>query len=336
VEVAGAAWLADAKASGLERSTLVQYDQHFTLHIDPFLGGIKLADITAPVVKEFQKRLQKEGRSPSMIRKVLVSLGGIFANAIESGQAMKNPVRELRRLRRKKEGKSEARQKRKLKIGVDIPTPEELGAILHHCPPRWRAFLHTAAFTGMRASELRGLRWQDVTVKQGHGGEIHVTQRADRYKNFGAPKSEAGERRVPFGQHVANTLGAWHRELWQMKATYAEKNGRAWEGDLVFPVDGGGVGNHANIIRASLKPACIAAGIVDKNGKPKYTGLHVLRHFYASWLIYRGKPAKVVQERLGHSSITVTFDTYGHLFPNIDDVDEISAAENAIMRNKRA
>jgi integrase len=72
--------------------------------------------------------------------------------------------------------------------------------------------------------------------------------------------------------------------------------------------------------------------------KPKYTGLHAFRHFFASWCINRKAdgglelPAKVVQERLGHaSSVTMTFDRYGHLFPRGDDTAELAAAEKALL-----
>jgi integrase len=71
--------------------------------------------------------------------------------------------------------------------------------------------------------------------------------------------------------------------------------------------------------------------------QPKYTGLHALRHFYASWCINRREdgglelPPKVVQHRLGHSSIMVTMDTYGHLFPRTDDGSELAAAETALL-----
>jgi integrase len=67
-------------------------------------------------------------------------------------------------------------------------------------------------------------------------------------------------------------------------------------------------------------------------GEAKYTGLHSLRHFYASWLINRKKdgglklPAKSVQARMGHSSIVMTMDTYGHLFPGSDDRSELAEA----------
>jgi integrase len=81
----------------------------------------------------------------------------------------------------------------------------------------------------------------------------------------------------------------------------------------------------------------IVAGIVAKDGKAKYPGLHSLRHFYASWCINRRVdgglelPLKVVQARLGHASIQMTADTYGHLFPRGDDGAELAAAERAFL-----
>jgi integrase len=72
--------------------------------------------------------------------------------------------------------------------------------------------------------------------------------------------------------------------------------------------------------------------------RAKYTGLHALRHFYASWCINRKVdgglelPAKVVQHRLGHSSITVTLNTYSHLFPRGDDTAELAQAGKAFFR----
>jgi integrase len=102
-----------------------------------------------------------------------------------------------------------------------------------------------------------------------------------------------------------------------------------------------------------LIPTMIAAGITkpvldekgiakrDADDKPvvvaKYTGLHSLRHFFASWCINRKAdgglelPAKVVQERLGHSSIVMTMDGYGHLFPRGDDSAELAAAEKVLL-----
>ncbi len=188
-------------------------------------------------------------------------------------------------------------------------------SLLAHAPERWRSFLLTAVFTGLRASELRGLRWADVNLK---AHEIHITQRADRFNAIGKPKSAAGERTVPFGAIVSNTLKEW--KLACKKSDL----------DLVFCTSSGQPLEHSNALKASLLAAQVKAGILVA-GKPKYTGLHVLRHFYTSWCIDRGVQPKVVQERLGHSSITMTCDRYGHLFPRGDDSAELDAAERTLI-----
>jgi hypothetical protein len=134
--------------------------------------------------------------------------------------------------------------------------------------------LLTAVVTGLRASELRGLRWEDVDLIR---HEVHVRRRADRYDQIGAPKSEAGERTVPLDALVTNVL----REL---KLASKAKDG------LVFPNAAGKVARLANIVAVGLKPAMIAAGvtvperdgegnpIVGADGRPvlraKYSGLH--------------------------------------------------------------
>ena len=80
---------------------------------------------------------------------------------------------------------------------------------------------------------------------------------------------------------------------------------------------------------------------MDGNGQAKYPGLHALRHFYASYCINRRKdgglelPIKTVQERMGHASITITSDVYGHLFPRTDDGKEMAEAERSSLRSTR-
>jgi hypothetical protein len=91
------------------------------------------------------------------------------------------------------------------------------------------------------------------------------------------------------------------------------------------PQRAGNIENHQNILNRGFFPAQVAAGIVTKDGKAKYTGLHALRHFYASWCINRKQdgglelPLKNVQERLGHATLALTSDRYGHLFKRGDD-----------------
>lgn len=117
--------------------------------------------------------------------------------------------------------------------------------------------------------------------------------------------------------------------------------------DFVFANPDGDSRSHANVVLKGLQPAMIKAGVVVDTGKKdakgnaivkaKYTGLHALRHFYASWLINRkedgglGLPPKMVQERLGHASIVMTMDVYGHLFPRLDDGNELADAASALL-----
>ena len=120
-----------------------------------------------------------------MVRRVLGTLGRILADAQEYGGVSHNVVRDLRQKREsRRDRQTERRHGGKLKIGVDIPSPDEVRQLLAHAAPRWRPLIATAVFTGLRASELRGLRWQDVDLKR---GEVHVRQRADRYNKIGAP-----------------------------------------------------------------------------------------------------------------------------------------------------
>jgi integrase len=282
---------------------------------------VKLAQLTAPLVRTFEDRLRQD-RSPAMVRKVLRSLGAILADAQERGLVAQNVVHGLRHRRRGRERRAERRQNGRLKIGVDIPTPDEIKAIVAHLDGPRRPLLLTAIFAGLRASELRGLRWQDIDLKR---GELHVRQRADRYGKVGRPKSEAGERTVPLPPMVVSVL----REH-KLACPYGELG-------LAFPNSRGSFDHRITIVERAFKPAQVAAGVVDRHGAAKYKGLHSLRHFYASWCINRRVdgglelPLKMVQARLGHASIQMTADRYGHLFPSGDDGAELAMAERAFF-----
>ncbi|MDW9537148.1 tyrosine-type recombinase/integrase [Sinorhizobium meliloti] len=345
IEEAGKLWIASARAAGLERATIEDYERHLRMHIVPFIGASKLPSLSIAKIRAFEDQLREAGRSAAMIKKVLVSLGSLLADAQERGLVARNVVRDMKGRRGSGEKRQEKRQKGRLKAGVDIPTREEVKALVGALAGRWRPLILTATFCGLRASELRGLRWQDVDMEK---REIRVHQRADRYNDIGRPKSISGERILPAPPMVINAL----RE-WKLACPKRDSGKRGDDGekimvlDLVFPNGTGKVEQLNNILRRGLHPAWVAAGVaidsgeVDKNGKPvlapKYTGMHALRHFYASWCINRRKdgglelPPKVVQERLGHSSIMMTMDVYGHLFPRSDDGDEMAEAERAFL-----
>ena len=312
VKEAAEDWIKSVALEGREVSTLAQYRQH-AVHINSRIGNVKLAQLTAPGINKFRDDLLRS-MSRAMARKILSSLKSLLRHAQGRGNVAQNVALAVKI-------NANLRDKKKLEVGVDIPTSEEIKAIIA-AAGKSRPLLLTAIFAGLRSSELRGLRWSDVDFKK---GELNVRQRADRYGVIGNPKSKAGHRAVPLPSQVVQALREW--KLQCPKGT-----------GLVFPaVSGDGVALHNNTVRA-FTVAVSAAGITTKDGAPKYTGLHALRHFYASWCINPenrdglGLPPKVVQQRLGHSSIMMTMDVYGHLFAeNADAHSRLTEAAGALL-----
>ena len=304
-------WIAHCRAEGLEHGTIVQRRQHLELHIAPFLGRELLATLTTPRVHQFIDDLRDAGRSPAMRRKVLTNLKTILSYAQSKGLVAQNIARGVRL-------KADARNTTEpLREGHDFPSRAELKALIDHAPPRWRPFIVTAVFTGMRASELRGLRWTDFDLDR---GVIHVRQRADNWRNLGAPKSAAGKRDIPLTPLVLNTLRSWRPTC------------PSGELGLVFPNGAGKIESHANLRNRVFIPLQIAAGVVTHTGEAKY-GLHALRHAAASLFIaHLGWTPKRVQAVMGHASITMTFDRYGHLFADADgDREAMKKLEFAVL-----
>jgi len=178
-----------------------------------------------------------------MIRKIVTTLGNMLADMQERGLVAVNAVRGLKKTRKRgKKQQAEARERGKLKVGVDIPAPKEITAIIAKLSDRWRPLLLTAIFTGLRASELRGLRWKSVNLK---GAKLDVTERADRFLDIGKPKSAAGERTVPLPPMLVNTLRE-HRLKTKFKA----------DDDFVFPTNKGHAQHYANILHLILASIC--------------------------------------------------------------------------------
>jgi integrase len=309
VAEAAEGWIKRVEADARERTTVRQYRQHINLHIAPRIGRIKLAHLTPARVEAFRDDLLANLSRP-LARKVLTSLKSLLKVAKHAHVAADVSI-----------GRGK-RGERKLEAGVDIPTSDEIKRLLHAAAEakiRPRTLLITVISTGLRASELRGLRWRDVDLKH---GELHVRQRADRYNEIGLPKSDSSVRTIDLGPRVLAAL-----KEWKLACPKSDDG-------LVFPTAEGKIEHHANMLR-SLGPLMIAAGVVDKDSEPKYA-LHAFRHYFASWCINRktagGRelPPKNVQTLLGHASIVMTLDRYGHLFPRGDDRAELAAAESAL------
>jgi integrase len=288
-------WLERTEIDGLERSTCRGYRQHVDLHIIPALGTVKLSRLTAPRVDEFKYGLLQRLSRP-LTAKVMGSLRRALADAMRRGLVAQNVAREVAI---KIAGRD--------KPSIEIPSKDEVRLLVANACPRFRPLLLTALFAGLRASELRGLTWQNVDLD---AGIIRVRQRADRWNTMGDPKSKAGRRDITMPPILVNAL----RE-WRLACPKGELG-------LVFPNGAGQVERLEHIRSRYFVPLQVRCGLTRENGdraqQPRYA-FHALRHWYASFLIDQGLPPKRIQTAMGHSSIQMTFDRYGHLFPAPED-----------------
>ncbi|MHC6150550.1 tyrosine-type recombinase/integrase [Bradyrhizobium elkanii] len=339
VKEAAALWIKRCNEKGLEPMTVKGYEEHVDLHIVPFIGAKKLAEITVPAVNAFADQLRSAGRSAEMIKRVVRSLGGIFKEARRRGLSNAAPTVGLELDLPDREDPRPV-----------IPAKAELSAIIAGATAkggRARSYFLTSIFCGPRPSEMRGLRWVDVDFD---ARQININQRADASHRIGKLKSKAAYRAIPCPPIVLNALREW--KLVCPKRDTGKKDAAGQSVmmlDLVFPNGLGKVESHANLLDRDFGPIQVAAGVSmevqakDEAGKPvvdaagapimaavgKY-GLHSLRHACASLWIESGYNPKQIQRLMGHSSIKVTFDVYGHLFAD-PDADQ-KAAENVQVR----
>jgi integrase len=290
VEEAFILWL-EAGRADWERGTLEQRRGHLLHHVAPLLGKVRLAELTLPRINKFIADLRSTDRSRIVAQKVLANLKTAISYAQGQGLVAQNVARAA-----KVKASTRTLSAGPLRPGVDIPSKAELAALLEHASDRWRALITVLIFTGMRASEIRGLMWKNVDLA---AGVLHVRQRVDAWGQAGPPKSRAGSRDIPLPPMVVNAL------------RQARAPGARW----VFANRAGKPYSRQNLQERVLDPLQVAAGVVDAHGKAKYS-FHAFRHSAASLFIELGWSPKRLQTVLGHASIKMTFDRYGHLFPD--------------------
>ena len=318
-------WIKRGQREKLETSTLAAYGQHVRLHIVPLCGDRKLSQITRAMAEAWRDQLVEKLSRPMAMR-VLRSLAAIVNEAQRRGYVAQNVIAAVKVRRAKRD-----------KPKVVIPTKGELKAILEAAKASSEPMAHPLAliviFAGLRASELRGLTWRAVDLK---AGTVTVDQRADLKNIIGPPKSEAGYRTIPLPASAITAL-----KKWKLACPTTDDG-------LVFPSIAKRVMSHQYMNGKIMAAIQIAAGVattamnqngqtvLDKRGQPvmepRYS-LHDFRHAAASlWIEQRVNP-KRIQKWMGHSSIQVTFDTYGHLFDQADQDGAVAAAIERELSN---
>jgi len=306
IKQASELWLQRCEADELEAGTIRNYRQILNAYVLPHLGKIRLSRLTMPNVEAFKNALQKT-HSKGVAGKGLVALKGLLTNAQKLGLVSQNVARNVG-------VKMAARHQGRVKIPEKAQIRALLAAMNEAWSPTtpWRALFITSLFTGARPGELRGLTWEHVDLAR---GVIEIRQRADYQNKMGSPKSKAGTRNVPLAPMVVNAL-----KTWKLACPKTEAD------DLVFPSESGGVISQSSSWENWGK-LLVAAGL-----SPKEYRHYDLRHAAASLLIEEGMNLKKVSSIMGHSKVTFTLDTYGHLFESLEsDQEAMSSIERRLL-----
>jgi integrase len=279
-------WLAAAKAQVIRTrsgepykpSALRAYEQVLRARMMPKLGHMRLSSVTRNTIQDLVDQLVAEGLAPSTVRNSVLPLRAIYRRALARSEVLVNPTLGLSL------PATRGRRER-------IARPAEAHALVKALPDHDQALWATALYAGLRRGELQGLRWADVDFE---AGVMRVERGWDERMGPIAPKSRAGRRRVPLSKPLRAYLAA-HRLLHKVGPE-----------DLVF-----GRGGRSFCPEALVRRARAAW----KEQQLDPIGLHECRHTYAAFMIAAGVNAKALSSYMGHSSITVTLDRYGHLMP---------------------
>ena len=284
---AATAWLEGARQGSIRNrsgdrykpSTLRGYERALRLRVLPVLGDRRLSDIGHLDVQDFVDALLAEGADPSTIRNTLDPLRSIYRRAVSREQVALNPTERL------DIPASRGRRDR-------IASPAEAARLLAALPDEDRPLWTTAMYAGLRRSELRGLRWSDVDLAE---GVIRVERAWDDEEGEIEGKTRAARRTVPIVSELRKALAEHGLRTGRVGAT------------LVF----GTTPTHPfepSTVRRRALAAWRGAGL-------EAIGFHECRHTFASLMIAAGVNAKSLCAYMGHASVTITYDRYGHLMP---------------------
>ena len=258
-------------------SAIRTYEHALNEVLLPEIGGMKLSELNRPQLQRLVDRLVDRGMSAGLVRNTVIPLRVLCRRALVRGEITTNPTAGLEL--------PVARGRRDR-----IASPAETARLLEALPRTDRPVWAAAMYAGLRAGELQALRWEDVDLAR---GVLRIRRSWDQYEGLIEPKSRAGRRVVPILKRLRAHLED-NRQL-------LTPNGFVFGREPERPCD-------RSVILGRAKRTWRAAGLEP-------IGLHECRHTFASLMIAAGVNLKALQVFMGHASITITLDLYGHLMP---------------------
>jgi len=296
-------WHRTYAATNLRARTAASYLSEIDTHLIPRLGAVPLQKLTPQHLEDYKERALKEGRvdgkgglSPTTVRYHLNILGKALKQAARLGYVSRNIAQVVDRPRVR-------RSVVKTMALDDIPRFLEAAR-----STVYYQLFYTALWTGMRLSELLGLRWCDVNLNLGYLSVVQAFYKHGSVCEMGEPKSKYSRRRITMPQSLVDVLTDYRLE----QESQGIMLGRTLvETDLVFSHPGGKPMDPSTVSHAFIR-------IIRQAGLPRIR-FHDLRHSHASLLLQAGVHPKVVSERLGHASVAFTLDIYSHVVPGIQE-----------------
>ena len=282
-------WLRDAAKPRVRETTLANYERVIKNYIKPHLGGVPLAKLTAFQIHGMYSCLERDGKSAETIRLVHAVLHRALKQAVRWRLIPFNMGADVDR-------------PKAAKADISPLSAEQVNTLLKAARGDRQEALYVLAVTaGMRLGELFGLQWSDLDLTAGAVMVQHSLQELNGKLALAEPKTARGRRRIELPQMAVDALNRHRKRM--LKEGLASV---AW----VFPNASGGPWRRSHFHFGEFKPLLKRAKLPDIR-------FHDLRHTSATLLLSQGVHPKVVQERLGHSQISVTLDTYSHVLPTM-------------------
>ncbi|MGD0984480.1 MAG: tyrosine-type recombinase/integrase [Acidimicrobiales bacterium] len=293
-------WIRSLETSNLRESTVEMYRRSVKSYILPHLGQLRLRDVTPARVAAWLETLKAAGIGDRTIEVAGITAGKLFKSAFDRELISRNPtdnaaVREARpHPKAQKPTVWSAEETRRF---LDSQRDDRLFAL-------WRL----AVTTGMRRGELAALRWSDLDLEAGALRVSHTFAVVGYRVVESEPKTEKGWRTIGLDSATVTALKAHRtRQAEEMLAI----GRRADRDGYVFTANPQGDAFHPQRLTQLLQSKAKAASLPPIH-------LHCLRHGHATAALEAGVPMKVVSERLGHSSISITADIYSHVTAAVD------------------
>ncbi|WP_343241297.1 MULTISPECIES: site-specific integrase [unclassified Streptomyces] len=289
-------------------STYSNYKGFIDNHLIPRLGRKTLAGVSKSDIEHFKAGIARE-LAASTVYDRMKMVKHIFWSAKEEKRIREDPTKDVKNA----PGNHAVDED-------EIPTLPEVRLLHEHMSPQYKLTVWLQAGVGLRVSEALAfhvgcLRNDVIRVRWQISSKAHREDCKTRLVPL-KHREEGEYRDVPAARFLCDEIDA-HEGLWKpIPLIFQSAAGKTRQVEVFFaPRERGkGIMPTANTYSYHFRKACVAAGLVDAEGKPKYHP-HSLRHFFASTALAAGIPIHEVSRWLGHKSIKTTVDIYGHLVP---------------------